>query len=148
MSALSNLLTTFRSAAFGETRAFDRKSGEFRDLVVTRVGAPTLVDEEPTASERPDDDIQWTRIVEIELVPHPDQPRPEITARDYSFTGRVLALKLRAATAEYMLRRWSVDCSPDHRLRGPAYRLWLKDHLALYRVKNALLAPAYRSPDT
>ncbi|MBE0474098.1 MAG: WYL domain-containing protein, partial [Rhodoferax sp.] len=27
------------------------------------------------------------------------------------------------------------------------FRLWLKDHLALYGVKNALLAPGYRSPD-
>jgi hypothetical protein len=106
------------------------------------------LDEDPKVGERPDDDIQWTRIVEVELVPHPDQPRPEIIARDYGFTGGVLALKLRAATAGYMLRRWSVDCSPDHRLRGPEYRLWLKDHLALYGVKNALLAPGYRSPDS
>ena len=44
-------------------RAFDRKSGEFRDFVVTRIEAPTLVDEEPKANERPDNDIQWTRIV-------------------------------------------------------------------------------------
>ena len=27
------------------------------------------------------------------------------------------------------------------------FRLWLKDPLALYGVKNALLAPGYRSPD-
>lgn len=124
-------------------RAFDRKTGEFRDFVITRIEAPRTLDEDVKAGERPDDDIQWTRIVEIELVPHPDQPRPEITARDYGFTGDALALKLRAATAGYMLRRWSVDCSPDHRLRGPEYRLWLKDHLALYGVKNALLAPGY-----
>ena len=129
-------------------RAFDRKTEEFRDFVITRIEAPRTLDEAPKVGERPDDDIQWTRIVEIELVPHPDQPRPEITARDYGFTGGVLALKLRAATAGYMLRRWSVDCSPDHRLRAPEYRLWLKDHLALYGVKNALLAPGYRSPDT
>jgi len=52
-------------------------------------------------------------------------------------------MKLRAAIAGYMLRRWSVDCSPDHSLRGHEYRLWLKDHLALYGVKNAVLAPGY-----
>jgi len=124
-------------------RAFDRKTEEFRDFVITRIETPKTLDENPKLGERPNDDIQWTRIVEIELVPHPDQPRPEITERDYSFTGGVLALKLRAATAGYMLRRWSVDCSPDHRLRGPEYRLWLNDHLALYGVKNALLAPGY-----
>lgn len=124
-------------------RAFDRKTGEFRDFVITRIEAPRILDGAPRIGERPDDDIQWTRIVEIELVPHPDQPRPEITARDYSLTDGVLALKLRAATAGYLLRRWSVDCSPDHHMRGPEYRLWLKDHLALYGVKNAPLAPGY-----
>ena len=59
----------------------------------------------------------------------------------------VLHMKRRAATAGYILRKWSVDCSPDHGLRGHEFRLWLKDLLALYGVKNALLAPGYRSPD-
>jgi len=90
-----------------------------------------------------DQDIQWTRIVELELVPHPDQPRPEITEMDYGMRDGVLRMKLRAATAGYILRKWSVDCSPDHCLRGPEYRLWLKDHLAIYGVKNAVLAPGY-----
>ncbi|MCK9357955.1 MAG: WYL domain-containing protein, partial [Dehalococcoidia bacterium] len=30
---------------------------------------------------------------------------------------------------------------------GHEYRLWLKDHLAIYGVRNAILAPGYRSPD-
>ena len=128
-------------------RAFDRKSEEFRDFVITRVERPTLLAEESQPHERPDNDIQWTRIVELELVPHPDQPRPEITAMDYRMDGGVLRMKLRAATAGYILRQWSVDCSPDHSLRGYEHRLWLKDYLALYGVKNALLAPGYRSPD-
>lgn len=96
--------------------------------------------------EQSDQDIQWTRIVELELVPHPDQPRPEITEMDYSMQGGVLRMKLRAATAGYILRQWNVDCSPDHSLHGHEYRLWLKDHLALYGVKNALLAPGYALP--
>ena len=124
-------------------RAFDRKTGEFRDFVVTRIDDPTLLDDEPKANERPDNDIQWTRIVEVELVPHPDQARPEITVRDFNMANGALEMKLRAAIAGYMLRRWSVDCSPDHSLRGHEYRLWLKDHLALYGVKNAVLAPGY-----
>jgi 2-succinyl-5-enolpyruvyl-6-hydroxy-3-cyclohexene-1-carboxylate synthase len=40
-----------------------------------------------------------------------------------------------------------VDCTPDHSLRGHAYRLWLKAHLAIYGVRNAVLAPGSRSPD-
>lgn len=129
-------------------RAFDRKSQDFRDFVITRIKTPELLTgAEVRANERSDQDIQWTRIVELELVPHPDQPRPEITEMDYRLDHGVLRMKLRAATAGYILRQWSVDCSPDHSLRGPEYRLWLRDHLALYGVKNALLAPGYRSPD-
>lgn len=129
-------------------RAFDRKSQEFRDFVITRIShAVVLKGQLVAAFEISNQDIQWTRIVELELVPHPDLPRPEITEMDYSMDGGVLRMKLRAATAGYILRQWSVDCSPDHSLRGPEYRLWLKDHLALYGVKNAMLAPGYRSPD-
>jgi hypothetical protein len=98
--------------------------------------------------ERSDQDIQWTRIVELDLVPHPDQPRPEITEMDYAMRDGVLHMKLRAATAGYILRKWSVDCSPAHSLRGPEYRLWLKDQLALYGVRNAVLAPGYAAPET
>ena len=125
-------------------RAFDRKSQEFRDFVITRIKNPVVLKRQPVAAhEMSDQDIQWTRIVELELVPHPDQPRPEITEMDYGMRDGVLRMKLRAATAGYILRKWSVDCSPDHCLRGPEYRLWLKDHLAIYGVKNAVLAPGY-----
>lgn len=127
-------------------RAFDRKSKEFRDFVITRIKSPVVLKGQLVEpQEKSDQDIQWTRIVELELVPHPDQPRPEITEMDYSMPDGVLKMKIRAAVAGYTLRRWSVDCSPDHSLRGPEYRLWLKDHLALYGVKNALLAPGYAS---
>ncbi len=67
---------------------------------------------------------------------------------DYNMDGGVLKVNLRAATAGYILRQWSVDCSPDHSLRGHEHRLWLKDHLSLYGVKNAILAPGYRIPES
>ncbi len=124
-------------------RAFDRKSGEFRDFVVTRIEAPTLLEEVPQANERPDNDIQWTRIVELDFVPHPRIERPEIIEMDYGMTGGSIRMHVRAAVVGYMLQRWRVDCSSDHCLNGPEYRLWLKDHLAIYGVKNALLAPGY-----
>ena len=96
--------------------------------------------------EKSDQDIQWTRIVELDLVPHPDQPYPEIAEMDYPMVNGVLKMRLRAATAGYILRKWSVDCSPDHSLRGPEYRLWLRDSLSLYGVGSATLAPGYRKP--
>ncbi|MDR2111973.1 MAG: WYL domain-containing protein [Candidatus Accumulibacter sp.] len=127
-------------------RAFDRKSGEFRDFVVTRIEAPTLLDEAPQAHERPDNDIQWTRIVELDFVPHPRLVRPEIIRMDYAMEGGAIRMRVRAAVAGYMLLRWSVDCSPDHRLTEEQYRLWLADPLALYGVENAKLAPGYQAP--
>ena len=129
-------------------RTFDRKSGEFRDFVVTRIEAPTLVDEEPKANERPDNDIQWTRIVELDLVPHPRLARPEIIKMDYGMTDGSIRMRVRAAVAGYMLLRWSVDASPNHSLTEEQYRLWLSDPLALYGVENAKLAPGYRAPAT
>ncbi len=127
-------------------RAFDRKSNEFRDFVLTRIQAPNVqAESSPQRHETPEHDAQWARIVELDLVPHPDQPRPEITRMDYGLHDGSLRLKLRAAIAGYVLRKWSVDCSPDHRLRGPEYRLWLKDHLSLYGVETAVLAPGYLS---
>lgn len=127
-------------------RAFDRKSGEFRDFVVTRIEAPTLLNEEPQANERPDNDIQWTRIVELDFVPHPRLSRPEIIRMDYGMKDGSIRMRVRAAVAGYMLLRWSVDCSPDHRLTDEQYRLWLSDPLALYGVENAKLAPGYQAP--
>lgn len=129
-------------------RAFDRKTQEFRDFVITRIKNPRVLRSSLVGThESNDQDIQWNRIVELELVPHPDQPRPEITEMDYGMLNGALGMKLRAAVAGYILRKWSVDCSPDHSLRGPEYRLWLRDHLAIYGVKNAILAPGYRSTD-
>ena len=127
-------------------RAFDRKSGEFRDFVVTRIEAPTLLNEECTVNERPDNDIQWTRIVELEFVPHPRLSRPEIIRMDYGMTDNSIRMRVRAAVAGYMLLRWSVDTSPDHSLKEEQYRLWLSDPLALYGVQNAKLAPGYQVP--
>ena len=127
-------------------RAFDRKSNEFRDFVLTRIQAPKVQAEcTPQRHEAPEHDAQWARIVELDLVPHPAQPRHEITRMDYGLHDGTLRLKLRAAIAGYVLRKWSVDCSPDHRLQGPEYRLWLKDHLSLYGVETAAFAPGYLS---
>jgi hypothetical protein len=127
-------------------RAFDRKSGEFRDFVITRIEVPKLLDEESKTDERSDNDIQWTRIVELDLVPHPRLSRPEIIRMDYGITDGSMRMRVRAAVVGYMLLRWSVDASPDHSLKEEQYRLWLSDPLALYGVENAKLAPGYRPP--
>ena len=127
-------------------RVFDRTSREFRDLVITRMERPVLLDSNADPEEQADRDAQWTRVVPLGLVAHPDQPRPDIVARDFAMRDGHLTLNVRAAIAGYVLRQWSVDCSPDHSLDPTHYRLWLKDSLVLYGVENAVLAPGYLAP--
>lgn len=125
-------------------RGFDRKSQEFRDLVITRMDKPVFADGDVQAHEQAAADHQWTRMVTLELLPHPAQARPEIVARDFGMTNGCLTLTVRAAIAGYVLQQWSVDCSADHSLEPSRYRLWLRDPLMLYGVSNAVLAPGYR----
>lgn len=129
-------------------RAFDRLRQQFRDFVFTRMEAPTVLEDSPVLREETaENDVQWSRIIELELVPHPEHPRPEVVSMDYDIPlDGVLRVKVRAANAGYMLRRWSVDCSPDHSLRGLEYALWLRDPLALYGSSSAQLAPGYKDP--
>ena len=129
-------------------RAFDRRHREFRDFVLTRMHEPTLLEDSPVQREETaEHDVQWSRIIELELLPHPAHPRPEVVRMDYGIPPEgVLRVRVRAANAGYMLRRWSVDCSPDHSLRGLEYALWLRDPLALYGASNAQLAPGYKDP--
>ncbi|WP_304526522.1 WYL domain-containing protein [Halomonas sp. I5-271120] len=129
-------------------RAFDRHSGEFRDFVLTRLLTATVL-EQSLAQEYEGllNDRQWNRFVELELIPHPDIGQPEAIERDYAMSEGCLRLELRAALAGYLLRRWNVDCSPDHSQQGAEYQLALANVQALYGVKNLRLAPGYHQAE-
>lgn len=127
-------------------RAFDRKRQSFREFVLTRIDVLNAIEEEALLHERPKHDNQWSRTIDLELVPHPRLDRPEIVSREYGMTDGTLHLRVRAAVAGYMLLRWGVDCSPDHHLTGEQYRLWLHNPMTLYGVENARLAPGYQEP--
>ena len=129
-----------------QVRAFDRKHRQFRDYVLTRMSDPEVLDQSPVLkAETVASDILWNRIIELELVPHPDHPEPKIVEMDYAMKDGLLRVPVRAAHAGYMLRTWSVDCSPDHRLFDFDRALWLKDPLSLYG-SEAELAPGYVDP--
>jgi predicted DNA-binding transcriptional regulator YafY len=125
-------------------RAYDRRNNRFSDFVISRISDPK-VEESPIAEhEQWEHDIQWNRIVELELVPHPKRPHPETSVFEYQMEDGVMKLRLRAAVAGYFLRRWNVDCSLDHRLDGNEYQLWLKNRESLYGVETLEIAPGYR----
>uniref|UniRef100_E6QQ24 Putative transcriptional regulator n=1 Tax=mine drainage metagenome TaxID=410659 RepID=E6QQ24_9ZZZZ len=150
--ALSSGLTTreiipFALADNGQrwhVRAFDRRSGDFRDFVLNRIADASLIDSAVQEHETPDQDIQWNRITELELVPHPaNVQHPDTIEAEYGMESGVLKVRVRAAIAGYLLRRWNVDCTGNHGLKGAEYHLWLRNHQALYGVTNLILAPGY-----
>lgn len=134
-------------------RAYDRKRQLFTDFVITRIADPVITDSEPQEHEKREADIQWNRVVEMELVAHPKLPHPETIEMDYAMRDGVLKVNVRAAVAGYVLRRWNVDCTEDHSLKGTEdnnqkgaeYHLWLRNRQALYGVQNLMLAPGYTS---
>jgi len=128
-------------------RAFDRRTSSFRDFVLTRVKGVRVLSENPLPEESSNRDVQWSREVDIEVVPHPDFPRSELAALDYPMTDGVLRIRAKAALVGYVLRRWSIDCSENHSLRGPEYRLWLRNRSALDGVESAFIAPGYLPKD-
>ncbi len=128
-------------------RAYDRNRQRFLDFVISRIDqAIELTDDKVEGHECSSQDIQWNRIVELELVPHPGKKYPEIAEKDYGMQDGMLRLKARAAMVGYILRHWHVDCSTNHELADKAFRLWLRDPLVLYGVETAELAPGYKAP--
>jgi hypothetical protein len=122
-------------------RAFDRRRARFLDFVLTRIERTRLLAERPRPEEDREADDQWTRIVELELAPHPGLPRPEAVERDYAMTDGVLRARLRAALVGYALLHWSVDSTADHSLSPDRHQLWLRNTPTLYGVENLAIAP-------
>jgi hypothetical protein len=132
------------------TRAYDRLSGEFRDLVISRIEDPIeRPDLRPEKHELADQDAQWSRLVDLELIPHPKQNHPDIVARDFGMgKEHKLKVRVRAAIAGYVLRQWAVDCSADKSLDPSIHRLCIKNPITLYGIENALIAPGFNLVET
>lgn len=124
-------------------RAYDRDRDRFGDFVLTRITKAQEIDGDVAESEQIGADEQWARVVDLELVPHPEITWPKAVEADYGMNDGVLRIKSRAALAGYVLRRWNIDSSPDHRLDSASHHLWLRNTQTLYGVESAALAPGY-----
>ena len=122
-------------------RSYDRDRKRFLDFVLTRITKADEIEGEVHEHELLAADEQWVRMVEMEIVPHPGIKQPKAVEADYRMDGGVLKIKARAALAGYVLRRWSIDASPDHRLDPASHQLWLRNTPTLYGVESASLAP-------
>lgn len=143
----SRVIVPFALADSGSrwhVRAFDRRSNEFRDFVLARIADARFASGPIAEEESPENDIQWNRIVDLELVPHPaNVQHPDTIEAEYGMENGVLKVRARAAMAGYLLRCWNVDCTDDHSLKGGEFHLWLRNRQALYGVTNLILAPGY-----
>ncbi|MBF0628341.1 MAG: WYL domain-containing protein [Magnetococcales bacterium] len=125
-------------------RGYDRKRKRFSDFVINRMSGPKLMDEEKFPEhETREADIQWNRIVTMEIAPHPKLKHPETISHEYAMKDGVLTVNVRAAVAGYVLRRWNVDCSEDHHLEGAEIHLWLRNRPTLYGVEGLVIAPGF-----
>jgi len=127
-------------------RAFDRKRKRFTDFVINRIAKPKILYSDTPDNQTMESDIQWNRIVEMHIIPHPRLIHPDTIAAEYGMEDGILKIQTRAAVAGYVLRRWNVDCSQSHTLDMPEIHLWLKNQQTLYGVDNLAIAPGYQ-PD-
>lgn len=126
------------------TRVFDRKSGEFRDLVISRIeSAHPVPNAEVLPNEISHNDPEWNRWLDLTLIVHPGVERPEIVHRDFGMKRGELRVTVRAAVAGYVLQLWNVDCSPDHSLDPSIHRLCLKNPSQVAEAKSVEIAPGF-----
>jgi len=58
-------------------------------------------------------------MMDLIIEPHPNNIKyPQAIMMDYDMNNGVIELKVRAASAQYLLRRWNVDCSKYASLNG------------------------------
>lgn len=124
-------------------RAYDRRRNIFNDFVISRMANAELCGEDILSNEKWENDIQWNRIVQLVLVPHPLLPNPETCSFEHKMEFGKMVVNIRAALAGYFLRRLNVDCSANHSLIGREYQLWLQNRESLYGVEALEIAPGY-----
>lgn len=125
-------------------RAFDLKHNAFRDYALTRVEAAQVGFQNSNANAAVSKDHQWNRMVNLELIPHPNRKNvkhSETVEHDFNMTDGFFSVRVRAVVAGYWLHHWSIDCTEDHSLEGYEYQLWLRNHNTLYDVNSRKIAP-------
>lgn len=124
-------------------RAFDERSGEFRDFVCTRLQRVVQVQKAISENHFGEHDEQWHHIVNVELAVHPSVKHPKAIELDFGMNAGVLHLEVREALLGYLLRQWNVDCSEDSSLNGDEYHLRLLNTEKLKEMPSMQLAPGF-----
>ena len=125
-------------------RAYDRRHGEFRDFVTTRLLQVQELETAPVGEQR-ETDRAWQQQLTLTLTPHPGLPHPEAIALDYGMQTGALTLTIREALVGYLLQQWQVDCSPDASLDPYAHPLRLANPEVVFSLSNCRLLPGVTS---
>lgn len=124
-------------------RGFDRKKERFADFVISRLQSARDIEVEVFAHETQAVDDQWNRIVELEIVPHPDLSNPQVLEKEFDMDEGILKKRIRASSVGYYLQKLYVDCAKEIATGEHYFRLRLKNRLSLYGVENLGLAPNF-----
>jgi len=123
-------------------RAYDRTKSRFADFLISRFRKLEIIDEDALDNEYQSNDNQWNRIVDLEIIPHPDYAEPEAVIYEFNMEDGVLRKSIRASSVGYFLQKLKVDCSKTPPEKN-FYRLKLKNRLALYGIENMHLVPSF-----
>lgn len=102
-------------------RAFDRKSGQFRDFLLNRILSVQTLSNPVEERERRGADLWWNRKVLVDLIPHPALAHKEAVELEYGMQDGHRLIDIRAAYLGYLLQFWQVDCSEHYDAAGPHY---------------------------
>ncbi|MFC0179168.1 helix-turn-helix transcriptional regulator [Thorsellia kenyensis] len=125
-------------------RAYDEKSKEFRDFVLTRIQTIRQLDIIPTDSKKfAVHDEFWNKIIEVVLIPHPKLTHKKAIEHDYGMVNSEKKINIRAANIDYLMRLWNVDCTTKAIIEHPACVLHLKNSEEIQKLlgKSFSLAP-------
>lgn len=124
-------------------RAYEPEQERYADFVLNRMEEAQLLDAKVDQAGLRQADQAWQQMLRLEIKPHPQLRHPNTVAYEYGMYDGSLSLEVRAALAGYLLRRWNVDCTPDHCLQGPEYLLWLSNAAQLQSQSALTIAPGF-----
>ena len=106
-------------------RAYNERSYDFRDFVLSRISQATRLHTAAESSAIYDDD--WVETVHLELAPHPglSEQQQKGLLLDYGAIEGIIELEVRRALAGYVLQKLTVDTTETHSMNPNAYQLVL-----------------------
>jgi hypothetical protein len=89
------------------TRAYDQKTGEYRDFVLSRISSCGM----PIPAEQLPEDKDWQKIVKLEIRAHPslNADQVKMIEYDYQMQNGTLELETRKPLSRYIIRTLNLD---------------------------------------